>query len=132
MKKQILVVDDEQGYQDLYTFLLQPLGVQISYANNGLEAVEKIQKDPYDLIFMDIHMPVMSGPEAFKRIRQIRPDQKVVIFTSSSDPSFSQENKTLEEGALVCLYKPVSLEDLQRVVHENLGVKLIENEGDGR
>ncbi len=123
-KKQVLVVDDEQGYLDLYVFFMEPLGIEVTCVRNGLEAVQKIEQQPYDLIFMDVHMPVMTGPEAFKRIRQIRPDQKVVIFSSSSDPSFSQEKKTVQEGALVCLYKPVTIDEIHRVLAENIGLKI--------
>ncbi len=116
----ILCVDDEQGYLDLYKFFMEPLGFQIEWAYNGLEAVEKVTKNEYDLMFMDVHMPVMTGPEAFRMIRKIRPSQKVVIFSSSSDPSFAQEKRTVEEGALVCLYKPVTIDEIQRVLDEHV------------
>lgn len=124
-KKKILVVDDEQGYLDLYIFFLEPLGIEVTCVTNGLEALDKLRDTSYDIVFMDIHMPVMTGPEAFKVIRRIRPDQKVVIFSSSSDPSLSQERETLKEGALVCLYKPVTLEDIQRVLEKNIDLKTV-------
>jgi CheY-like chemotaxis protein len=120
-KKRVLVVDDEQGYLDMYVFFMEPLGIEVTCARNGAEAVEKVKDAAFDLIFMDVHMPVMTGPEAFRRIRQLRPEQKVVIFSSSSDPSYSQENQTLEEGALTCLYKPVVLEEIQKILSETIG-----------
>ncbi len=122
-KKKILVVDDEKGYRDLYVFFLEPLGVEVTCVTNGAEAVQKVEENVYDLIFMDVHMPVMTGPEAFKRIRQIRPDQKVVIFSSSSDPSFAQENKIVKEGAVICLYKPVTIDEIRRVLAEMIGLE---------
>ena len=122
-KKTVLVVDDEQGYLDLYVFFLEPMNVEVTCVTNGLEAVQKIEQQPYDLIFMDVHMPVMTGPEAFRRIRQIRPEQKVVIFSSSSDPSFAKEKQTIKDGALVCLYKPVTIDEIQRVLMDNMGLQ---------
>ena len=121
-KKRILVVDDEQGYLDLYIFLLEPLGFEVTCAANGLEALQRIEQRPYDLVFMDVHMPVMTGPEAFQRIRRTRPDQKVAIFSSSSDPAFVKERETVRDGAVVCLYKPVTIDEIQRVLAENIGL----------
>ena len=122
-KKKVLVVDDEPGYRDLYVFFLEPLGIEVTCVENGLRAVEKIQERPYDLVLMDVHMPVMTGPEAFKKIRQIRPNQKVVIFSSSSDPSYFMENETVKQGALACLYKPVTLDQLREILAETIGLK---------
>ena len=67
--KRILAVDDEQGYLDLYVYFLKPLGYEVTCVTDGAQAVQKVQENYYDLIFMDVHMPVMTGPEAFKRIR---------------------------------------------------------------
>ena len=122
-KKKILVVDDEKGYRDLYVFFLEPLGIEVTCVMDGLQAVQKVEQGPYDLILMDVHMPVMSGPEAFKRIRKIRPEQKVVIFSSSSDPTFTKEQEAVREGAVNCLYKPVTLDEIQKVLSETLGLQ---------
>ena len=125
MKKKVLVVDDEKGYRDLYVFLLEPLGIEVTCVANGLEALRKIEERPYDLVLMDVHMPVMTGPEAFKEIRRFRPDQKVVIFSSSSDPEHFEEQQMIREGALICLYKPVTIDEIQHVLAENIGLQAV-------
>ena len=120
--KCVLVVDDEPGFRDMYVYFLEPLGFQVTCACNGQEAVQKVYQASYDLIFMDVHMPVMTGLEALKEIRKIRPGQKVVIFSSSSDPDYKMENEALkEEGAIQCLFKPVDLDHIERVLAETLG-----------
>ena len=116
MKKSVLVVDDEQGYRQMYRFILEPLGVTIDEASNGKEGVDKVREQSYDLVLMDVHMPVLSGYEAFKQMKKIRPEQKVVIFSSSSDPQFTLENQSLKEGAIKCFYKPVDSTIIERLL----------------
>ena len=118
--RSVLVVDDEQGYLDLYRYVMEPMGIEVMCATNGREAVEKVMESPYHLILLDVHMPVMTGPEAFRLIRQIRPDQKVVVFSSSSDATNSQENEMLKQGVVGCLYKPVVIEEIEKVLRENM------------
>ena len=116
MKKSVLVVDDEQGYRQMYRFILEPLGVTVDEASNGKEGVDRVRERSYDLVLMDVHMPVLSGYEAFKQMKKIRPEQKVVIFSSSSDPQFTLENQSLKEGAIKCFYKPVDSEIIERLL----------------
>ena len=70
---------------------------------------------------MDVHMPILTGPVALKEMKILRPKQKVVIFSSSSDPSCSLENLALEEGALYCFYKPVEFSVIEKVLNETIG-----------
>ena len=118
--KKILAVDDEPGYREMYVYLLEPMGVEVFCVCNGQEAVDKIKEMPFDLILMDVHMPILTGPEAFKQIKKIRPDQKIVIFTSSSDPAYEMEKEVIGEGAIDCLYKPVAFDELEKLIHQIL------------
>ncbi len=121
MALKILIADDEQGYRDLFTYMLQPVGMEVTCVCNGEEAVQRVKQSPYDLIMMDVHMPEMTGPEALKIIKAIRPEQKVVIFSSSSDPEHQKEKEAEKEGIVACLFKPVDMEDVLRVLKEALG-----------
>ena len=62
--RQILVVDDAPPNQMLLMLLLQKMGHHVTIANNGKEAVEMASQNNYDLIFMDMHMPIMNGFDA--------------------------------------------------------------------
>ncbi|MBI4970879.1 MAG: response regulator [Candidatus Omnitrophica bacterium] len=119
--KTILVVDDEEGLLHMYAFLLEPLGFELESVENGLEAVKKIEIKEYDVVLMDTHMPVMSGHEALAKIKQIRPSQKVIMFSSLPDPEKIFESRVLKEGAVSCLYKPVDLVDIQLALEKVLG-----------
>ena len=116
----ILVVDDEQGYRDLFTYMLEPLGIRVTCVSDGKQALKKVEERPYDLILMDVHMPEMTGPETLKKIKVVRPEQKVVIFSSSSDPEYHQEKQAERDGALECLFKPVGDEEIRRILKKTL------------
>ena len=119
--RKILVVDDEIGFRQMFTFLLEPLGFEVTCVENGLEAVKKVEEQAYDLILMDVHMPILTGPEALKKIKALRPSQKVVILSSSSDPEHVCESTAENERAIICLYKPLELDDIQMVLEKALG-----------
>ena len=85
MKRRMLVVDDEKGMRDMLRFFLESEDCEVDVAENGLEAVNIIRSRSFDIVFLDIHMPVMGGCEALGIVRSIRPDQKVIVFSSSSD-----------------------------------------------
>ena len=121
MSKTILIADDEQGFRDLFPYLLEPLGFEVTCVKDGVEAVEKVHEKPFDLILMDIHMPRMGGLEALKKIKTLRPNQRVVIFSSSSDPSYVREKEALESGAFGCLFKPVEMAEIEQVLKKVLG-----------
>ena len=126
MKKKILVIDDEKGIRDLFRFLLEPQGFDVSTADDGIEGIEMVKKDSFDIIFLDVHMPRMQGPEALKIIKRLHPDQIVIIFSSSSDPNFTFESEARELGAYTCLYKPVDIEDILKVIKKALKMNGIE------
>lgn len=115
-KKRILVIDDESGYREFYKFLLEPLGYEVMTAADGREGLDMAAAREYDIIFLDVHMPKMRGPEVLAQIKKIRPSQIVVIFSSSSDPSFLFEDQAKTMGAFECMYKPVDLDDLLRIM----------------
>jgi two-component system response regulator AtoC len=125
-KFKILVVDDEAGVRDFLKFLLEPLGYEIHTANNGTEAIAIVFKEEFDIIFMDVHMPGMSGIEALEKIKKMRPEQSVVIFSSSSDPFYVLESQAKQKGALECLFKPFELDDVLKMIDKVRGTGRLE------
>ena len=84
----ILLVEDNILNQRLMTINLSSLGHKVTVANNGLEGVELFKKNPFDLILMDIMMPVMDGIEATKVIREIEKRENkytpIIAFTANT------------------------------------------------
>ena len=74
----------------------------------------------FEILVVD-DMPNMTGIEALKKIKALRPEQKVIIFSSSSDPEYKFEKQAEQEGAVECLFKPVDDVEIQRVLKKALG-----------
>lgn len=123
MKRTFLVVDDEQGIRDLLVFLLKPMGHEVFTAKSGKEALAYVRIMPFDVIFLDIHMPKITGSEVFKIIRQLRPEQKIIVFTSSLDITYEFEAKAMENGAFACLLKPLEVSEILGAINNVLGEK---------
>ena len=112
--KCILVVDDDPLTCELFAEQLSDLGHTVSTVLNGAAALKEIEENHFDLIFLDIFMPDISGVEVFKHIKHLDSQAKVVIVTGYPDQHLVQT--ALAEGPLVMLSKPVSMEDIERVL----------------
>lgn len=112
----ILVVEDEQPVLDLTCELLTRFGYTVATARNGREAVREAENPgrAFDLVLLDLGMPVMSGNEAFPRIRKARPELPVVI-TTGFEPG-EATNFLLEDGPTHLLQKPYAMTDLLSTV----------------
>lgn len=110
-KANILIVDDDEGMARTTAMILGRKGYAVATAENGPEALKMIEGEPFDVIFLDIKMPLMDGVEAHRRIKEIRPDAVVVMMTAYAVEDLVQE--ALEDGAWGILYKPL---DFDRVV----------------
>lgn len=106
----ILVVDDEPQICENVRKILGKKGYYTDGANNGLEAIEALAKNPADIVLMDMRMPVMSGLEALKRIKKETPDAEVIMITAVSDVEIAVE--CMKAGAIGYLTKPINIEQL--------------------
>jgi DNA-binding NtrC family response regulator len=111
-EKNILVVDDEEGFHELFRFLLEPMGFVVHSAHDGLEGLEQIKARDYGVIFLDVHMPKMKGPELLKLVKGLKPAQFVVIMSSGSDPKQIFEKTVKDIGAAACMFKPFELDQI--------------------
>ncbi len=121
---QILVADDNNINQKVLLSLLQRLGYKANVANDGLEAVQAIEKGGYDLVFMDVQMPKMDGLEATQRIRHLELEklatseqpQAAVIIALTARTMPGDREKCLGSGMDDFLSKPVRSEALQEAL----------------
>ena len=131
----ILVVDDSRANQQVAVAMLERLGCQATLANNGKEALEKVVREDYDLIFMDCNMPVMNGYDCTKQIRIYEGDQAgtLPIIAMTANNSKNEEKICREVGMSDFLPKPLSLAGLREklaVWYGNEPVQDKEQDGD--
>lgn len=112
----ILIVDDNKINQCVVTALLErlELTLEISIAENGLVAVEKAQQEHFDVIFMDIQMPIMDGYEATQAIRQFNPTIPIIALTAAT--MIEDKKKALSAGMNDHLSKPVNGQTLHQAL----------------
>jgi DNA-binding NtrC family response regulator len=103
------------------SLILKRKGYAVSTANDGLEAIEKVGESPFDIIFMDIKMPVMDGVEAYKRIKKIRPEAVVIMMTAYAVEDLVEE--ALKEGAYGIVYKPLDIEKVVALIKEGMDAR---------
>jgi len=118
----ILLVEDQPLNQKIAVMLLQRLGyTTIDVANNGQEAVQNVSASSYDLIFMDLQMPVMGGIDASRAIRsnfQLKNQPAIIAMTGHALTGVKEECKAVGMNAF--LTKPVSLDDFRRAIPPSL------------
>ena len=112
----ILIVDDNVSQCKTMSFVLVRKGYTVAIANDGPEAIEKIEARPFDIILMDIKMPLMDGVETYRRIKKIRPEAVVMMITAYAVEDLVQQ--ALEEGAYGIVYKPVDIERVIAIIEE--------------
>jgi len=118
----ILLVEDQPLNQKIAVMLLQRLGYgMIDVANHGEEALKMVSAGSYDLIFMDLQMPVMGGIDAAKAIRcnfQLKNQPAIIAMTGHALTGVKEECKAAGMNAF--LTKPVSLDDFRRAIPPSL------------
>ncbi|WP_457624930.1 chemotaxis-specific protein-glutamate methyltransferase CheB [Persephonella sp.] len=116
--KKVLIVDDSSVVRKILSQIISQLGYSVDTAKDGEEAVEKILNNDYDLVTLDIHMPVKNGLEVLKEIKNKKPIRVIVISsytTENADITF----EALDLGAVTYITKPGMLGvDLKRIEKE--------------
>lgn len=108
MKKvNILICDDETGVRDSLRLILDR-EYSLVYATNGAEAVRHLRKHDVDLVIMDVKMPKLSGLDALRQIKRLRPRTRVLIITGYESSDVAAQ--AINQGADDYLTKPFERE----------------------
>src|SRR5438477_7753764 len=101
MNKRILIVDDDLYLRDLYNEVLKNAGYEVDTAIDGEEGIEKIKKDGYDLVLLDMMMPKIDGLGVLTQLSQTQPPLKngpIILLTNLGHEPVIQE--ALQKGAV--------------------------------
>ena len=116
--KKILIAEDNDSNFVLMSYILKKY-YQFERAKNGQEAVEMVDKNQYDIVLMDIKMPLMNGLEATKAIKEKHPDLPILALTANAFDSDRQ--LAMDAGCNDFLSKPVSSEECLETIKRYIG-----------
>ena len=109
----ILLVEDNRTNQEIASLLLERLGYRADLAGNGLEALEAVQRQMYDVVLMDVQMPEMDGLEATRRIRQDFPDDRQPCIVAMTANALAEDrDECLTAGMDDYVSKPIRISEL--------------------
>ena len=112
----ILVVEDNELNQDVALGILGQAGLKVTIANNGQEAIELINELPFDLVLMDMQMPVMDGITATKIIQERDTGLQLPIIAMTANAMLQDKEKCLDAGMVDHIAKPIDPEELYTVL----------------
>ncbi len=121
----IMVVDDEENSRLGLSKILEKSGFKVFTAEDGRDALDKLESANCDLVITDMKMPNMDGIELLKTIKQTNPHIGVIIVTAYGEVDSYLEAMNL--GAFEYLNKPFKVDELKRVINKTLNVKDAEN-----
>ena len=125
-KARVLIVDDGAENRELLRVLLQETGLTVDEAENGQVGVDKASAGHYDAILMDVHMPVLDGFAAARKLRQQGLNTAIIALTANAMKGFEQE--CLDAGYSGYFSKPIDIDRFLEMMAELLGGQRVEND----
>ena len=120
MGGRILIIDDEAGSREALRMILK-VTYNIVFAENALQAREKLEEQDFDLVTLDLRLPDAKGVDLLKEIKRVRPDVEVIIITGFGDLKSSME--AIKAGAYSYLLKPFNIGEVLSQVNRAVGKK---------
>jgi PAS domain S-box-containing protein len=114
----VLVVDDEKGIREGCRRILAAEGYQVNVAENGKEGVEKVRSEQYDLVLVDLMMPVMGGLDMMEQVREHDPEVIMIVITGFATIETAVE--AMKHGAYDYVPKPFTPDQLIAVINRGL------------
>ena len=122
-QKRVMFVDDEEGVRVSWNRYLSQHGFDVTTAENGANAISKLQAEPVDVVVSDLKMPGVDGVQLLQWIHAERPDTQFILLTGFGNEEV--ERKVRELGAFDYLNKPISPDTLAAVVTAATHLKLM-------
>jgi DNA-binding response OmpR family regulator len=121
LSQSVLVVDDEPMARTLLRLMLVRAGFEVSEAEDGYDALEKIAEELPDLVILDVMMPGMDGFTVCRAVRESDRTARLPVIMLSAKTDLESVNRGLRAGANKYLTKPISPDELTRQVRSVLG-----------
>lgn len=118
-KLKILIVDDNEEFCSNLTDILELKDYTVATAYDGFRGLELAGQDNFDLVLMDVKMPVMNGVETFRKMKEVSPDTPVIMMTAFAVEELIRE--ALQEGAYGSMKKPLDFDHLFELIENATG-----------
>ena len=122
-EKNILIVDDDKDFVNLYETFLKYDGYKVDAFTDPVDALSSFRKDVYDLVLLDLKMPEMNGVELFHELQNVDPNLLYRFITAANKEYIDNikiNNIGIEENII---YKPLWLNELRTTIHSLLPIK---------
>ena len=116
-QRSVLIVDDDANCCSTLSRILEKKGYAATIAESGMRAIELVKGKPFDVILMDIKMPIMNGVEACKNIKRIRPAAVVIFMTAFSVEDLIKE--AIKDGAYAVIRKPFDIDAVVNMIEKS-------------
>jgi len=113
----VLIVDDEESIRDILDEILDTLGFETETAQDGIDALEKLEKQQFDMVLSDINMPRMKGFELLKNVRERYPKIKRALITAYNVDDYIDLALKHDVGNIIVKTTPFNIDDIERVVN---------------
>ena len=123
MSEKVLLVDDEVEFLDTLSERMRTRGMEVATANTGIEALQKVEKEAYDVIILDLMMPGVDGLEALKILKAKRPELQVILLTGHA--TVEKGIEAMKLGAMDFLEKPADLSLLTEKIKKAQAKKML-------
>jgi two-component system, NtrC family, response regulator HydG len=119
----LLIIDDDLSTCETLIDILEKKGFKLVQVSSGEEALKTIKEKNFDLVFIDVKMPVMNGLETYLELRKIRPSIKAIMITAYRQEVESLVEEAVNNNLYTCLYKPIDVDKLLKIVQKVLALK---------
>ncbi len=118
MMSNILLADDEETFRKTFAKVLHEEGMTVTEVDNGIDAIDAVMKQPYDVVILDIQMPGADGIKVLRETMRIRPQTRVIMITAYGTIEMAVE--AIKLGACDYVMKPVVFEDILAKIRQHL------------
>jgi DNA-binding response OmpR family regulator len=117
-EKKAIIIDDDELICLTLERIFSSMGIDTMSVSSGMEGLHEIKNNPFDIVFLDIHLPDANGLDLIPEIKNYLPDIKIIVITADTNDELMQ--KAIKGGALMILEKSFSLLEIKKVVRNVL------------
>ena len=114
LRMRILLAEDDANFATLLSNELKDEQTSVEWVNNGVEAILRLMRQPFDAVLLDLRMPRLDGLSALRIIHILHPEMAVITFSGVAGDE--EKGESVRLGARICLSKPFPIDQLKKML----------------